>query len=273
MMVVAPGHEMKDFSTLYGSLKDDVSKSIRNLGREGSATDTIKFEKLADDLDELQKWKKENIDIYERTDSWFQQLIRESTEGGKFEVGNLGAQLLQDKGKLLTLLHLKELMPKGYDALKRGLQDEILSAPSFQTRSGEPLVDLEVVAKQLKGLRKGFKDELFGSPEAVASLEKAVNDFRALKKFNASFGGEAIIPRSKLLEIKEALLVGPEKVQTVVKEVTAALRAEAIRTKEFDNDLYAAFKDSDIAGINLIKQNQDDFVESLVFRDHPPPTG
>jgi len=270
MMVVAPGHEMKDFSTLYGSLKDDVSKSIRNLGGE-TAADTVKFNKVADDLDALQLWKKKNIDIFERTDSWFQKLTKEVAEGGQFEVGKLGRELLQDEGRLMTLVHLKTLMPEGYDALRVGLQDKILNAPAtFQTRSGQPLVDLEIVAKQLKGLDKGFKNELFGSPEAVASLEKALSDFMALKGKNNTFGGQAVIKQEELLKIADALLEGPARVRTVVKEVKAAVNAEARRTQQFDNDLYAAFKESDVAGVKLIQDNKEDFIEHLVFRGADP---
>ena len=270
MMVVAPGHEMKDFSTLYGSLKDDFSKSIRNLGG-ATAADQIKFNKLADDLDELQAWKKINIDIFERTDSWFQKLTKEVTEGGQFEVGKLGKELLQDEGRLMTLVHLKTLMPEGYDALRVGLQDKILNAPAtFQTRSGQNLVDLEIVAKQLKELDKGFKNELFGSPKAVASLEQALDDFMALKGKNNTFGEQAVIKQEDLLEIADALLEGPARVRTVVKEVKAAVNAEARRTKLFDNTLYAAFKESDAAGVKLIQENKEDFVEHLVFRSKNP---
>jgi len=270
MMVVAPGHEMKDFSTLYGSLKDDVSKSIRNL-HAGNAAYQIKLNKLADDLDELQAWKKKNIDIFERTDPWFQKLTREVTEGGQLEVAQLGRELLQDGGRLETLVHLKTLMPEGYDALRVGLQDEILNAPlTFQTRSGQNLVDLEIVAKQLKKLDKGFKDELFGSSEAVASLEKALDDFIALKGKNNTFGEQAVIKQEDLLNIADALLHGPAQVRTVVKEVKAALKAEARRTQQFDNDLYAAFKYSDVEGISLLKDNKEDFVEYLVFRSKNP---
>ena len=269
MLVVAPGHDMKDFSTLYGSLKDDVSASIRSLG-DGSAADTVKFNKLADDLDELQAWKKENIDLYERTDPWFQKLSREVAEGGELEVGNLGSELLQGKGRIERLLHLKKLMPEGYDNLRRGLQDELMDAQTFPTASGQPLIDLEVVSTRLGKLGKGFKDELFGSPEAYAQVQNAVNDFKSLKPHYGKFGGRVLIPQGVLVELDEALLKGPEAVKTVVKSVEKAIKAEAKRTNKFDNDLYKAFSTETVGGEDFVRGNKEDFIDHLVFRNNDP---
>jgi hypothetical protein len=269
MLVVAPGHDMKDFSTLYGSLKDDVSGSIRSLGA-GSASDTVKFNKLADDLDKLQAWKKENIDLYERTDPWFQKLSGKVVEGGELEVGNLGSELLQGKGRIERLLHLKKLMPEGYDNLRRGLQDELMDAQTFPTASGQPLIDLEVVSTRLGKLGKGFKDELFGSPEAYAQVQNAVNDFKSLKPHYGKFGGRALIPQEVLGELEEALLKGPEAVKTVVKNVERAIKAEAKRTKKFDNDLYKAFSTETVGGENFVRGNKEDFIDHLVFRNDDP---